>query len=93
MLLHYGEQIKDRALQLQEGDDMTTYEIRLTAILDNYKTDQDYLRIKNELHRLEMDITKSLRIDNFDNPELEQLLDLVWEKIDEIPYTQSTALE
>ena len=72
---------------------MNNYLFRYNEIIIDYETDQDYLRIKNELHRLEMDITKSLRIDNFDNPELEQLLDLVWEKIDEIPYTQSTALE
>ena len=72
---------------------MTTFEIRLTAILDNYKTDCDKLRLKNELQKLEMDITRSLRIDNFDNPELEQLLDKTWEKLDEISYTQPTTME
>jgi len=61
---------------------MSTFQIRYNSIIADRNEDGDTLRFKRQMSRLEIDITKQLRLDNYDNPELEELLDRVWEKLD-----------
>ena len=65
----------------------TTFAIRLQAIKDNYATDNDEARYRNELSRLEMDIAASIkRCHNAgdDCQELEDLYEYVISKIEEV---------
>ena len=63
---------------------MTTYAIRLDAILDNYKNDNDVLKLKRELGRLEIDATAALRRCDDEDKELEQFIETVNAYMDSI---------
>jgi hypothetical protein len=61
---------------------MTTFSIRLTAIKDNYKKDNDKLLYRRELSRLEIDLSRMLRVCDEDTEELEELLNHIWRELD-----------
>ena len=65
---------------------MTTYSIRLEAIMDTYNDGGDTLLLKRELMGLERDIGRAVKsarlVDDVSVVVLIDLLDAVWVKID-----------
>ena len=65
----------------------TTFAIRLQAVNDNHATDNDEARYRNELSRLEMDISASIKRCHNANDDCQELIDLyeyVISKIEEV---------